>query len=245
MTDRTYRERRAARADRLEGWAAKREARSEAEYAQAQEMASQIPFGQPILVDHYSAKSDMNYRGRIARTFERSFENADKAKSMASRADGIRDQLDGAIYDDDPDALERLEERVAALEAERDRRKAANAAYRKDHKDELKAMTGYERAHAIPFPSYSLTNLGGRIKTARDRIPVIKARQARAAAAEASESGVTVAEIGHGYARVTFAEKPDREVIQALKAAGYSWGRGSWVGKADSLPAEVAKMVSP
>ena len=47
------------------------------------------------------------------------------------------------------------------------------------------------------------------------------------------------------YARVTFPEKPTREIITALKAAGFSWGGGTWFGKAAALPQIVADMADP
>ena len=43
-------------------------------HTDARDMASIIPFGQPILVGHHSEKRDRNYRGRIHKKFERSFE---------------------------------------------------------------------------------------------------------------------------------------------------------------------------
>lgn len=36
-------------------------------------------------------------------------------------------------------------------------------------------------------------------------------------------------------------EKPEREILAALRAAGFSWGMGSWIGKASALPAELAE----
>ncbi len=42
------------------------------------------------------------------------------------------------------------------------------------------------------------------------------------------------------WIRVTFAEKPAREILDALRAAGYRWGAGSWVGPRNTLPAIVA-----
>src|SRR3990167_587842 len=38
------------------------------------------------------------------------------------------------------------------------------------------------------------------------------------------------------WCRVTFAEKPPREMLNALRAAGFRWGAGSWTGRADALP---------
>ncbi len=151
----TYRESRLARADRLREWAEKREAKAEADYKTASDRASIIPFGQPILVGHYSERRDRNYREKISRGFERSFESADKARNMASRADGIEAAADRAIYDDDPDAIDRLREKLEGLQAKREAVKA--------------------RDHA----SYELSNLSGNIKRTRDRIARLESRQAK------------------------------------------------------------------
>ena len=237
----TYRERREARAERLAGWAEGREAKAAAGFARARQMGEAIPFGQPILVGHHSEGRDRNYRARMGRTYDRAFEDAAKAESMASRAANIEDQLSGAIYDDDPDAIERLEERIAALEAQREQRKAENAAFRKEHREALKAMSGYERSQAVPWPSYSVTNLSGNISRNRERLAVVRQRQARQAASEAT--GVAVETLASGYCSVTFAEKPEREILDALRGAGCSWNKGSWWGKADALPAVVSAQV--
>lgn len=233
----TYRERREARADRLDEWAEKREAKAAADLERARDMASVIPFGQPILVGHYSEGRDRRYRGRIDSTYRRAFESADKAESMSSRAAGIRGQLERSIYSDDADAIERLTERIAELEAERDQIKAENAAFRKAHRAELKSLTAYERDQAMPHPAYRVTNLSGNIKRNRDRL-VALTTQAERSAASAAAGGVLVEELTYGYVRVTFEDKPERHVIDALKAAGFRWGGGSWSGKGP-VPAEV------
>jgi hypothetical protein len=168
----TYRERREARAAKLDEWAAKREAKQHAlsEAARADEAATGIPFGQPILVGHHSERRHRNAIAKIDRAMAASVENAQTAESMRSRAAEIERQSDRAIYDDDPDAVERLTERIAELEAERERRKQANATYRREHREELKAMDAYDRHHAVPYPTYSLSNLSGNISRLRKRL---------------------------------------------------------------------------
>ena len=166
----TYRERRLARAEKLDQWAASRAAKAAADYAAARAIADQIPFGQPILVGHHSERRHRNDIARIQNGFGRSFESSDKAEAMASRADTIRAQAETAIYDDDPDAIERLTAKIAALEAKREEMKAANAAFRKTNRETLRAMTAYERGQAVPFPSYSITNLTGNIGRCKERL---------------------------------------------------------------------------
>jgi hypothetical protein len=99
------------------------------------------------------------------------------AQRHRQAADTIEAQLDASIYDDDPDAIERLRERIEQREAKRREMKAANAAYRKQHRDELKGMTAYGRDRAVPFPGYALSNLGGCISRDRKRLARLERSQ--------------------------------------------------------------------
>lgn len=135
----TYRERRGARADRLREWAARREAKSNAAYEGARRIADGIPLGQPILIGHHSEKHHRRDLERIDNGMRASVEHSKMAESMTSRADNIESAADRAIYSDDHDAPERLAERVATLEATRDRYKAVNAIIRKA----LRGLTVY------------------------------------------------------------------------------------------------------
>jgi hypothetical protein len=184
----TYRERREARADRLGGWAAKRDAKTEAGFKQAHTMADAIPFGQPILSDHYSAKGDRSYRARMRATGERALTDSNKAREMASKAANIRAAAEHAIYSDDPDAIERLEGRIAALEAKRDRIKAYNASCRKGSPDESllddsqraglatswKFQRSYMERRKGQMPAYVLSNLSGNIAQQRKRLAQLR-----------------------------------------------------------------------
>ena len=167
----TYRERREARADRLRGWAETREQKSAAGFEHARKIADGIPLGQPILVGHHSESHHRRDIARIDGGMRAGIEHAAKAREMASKADEIERQAENAIYSDDPDAIERLTEKIAGLEAERERQKALNVAYRNAHRAELKAEpSAYQRSIMVPFPAYSLQNLGGNITRCRQRL---------------------------------------------------------------------------
>jgi len=224
----TYRERRLAKADRLRGWADKRTSDAQATLASDPELRSDWAF--------ITQPGRIPYRDRMNKRDDAAMRSLNKADDMSRRADGIERAAENAIYSDDPDAVERLQEKIAGLEAKRAAMKDANAAYRKNHRSELAAMTAYERSTSVPFATYELSNLGGNIGRLRERLADLERRAVRTQAAEAA-GGVTVAQSG-GYARVTFAEKPDREVINELKTAGFYWGAGSWTGPADKLPAQ-------
>ena len=185
----TYRERREAKAERLRVWAEKREQKAQQAFETTSQMQGAIPFGQPILVGHYSEGRDRRYRDRIDSTMRRGVEHSRKAEEFERRANGIEAAAERAIYSDDHDAIERLEERIAELEAERDRIKAYNASCRKGQRNldllneaerqdllTLARVAAFQLGKKGEFPSYKLSNLSGNIKRNRDRLAELVAR---------------------------------------------------------------------
>jgi hypothetical protein len=183
----TYRDRREARADRLEGWADKRAAKATAAFETADSMASVIPFGQPIMVGHYTEGRDRRYRARIGSNMDKGIAHSRKAEEMSSKAANIRAAAEHAIYSDDEDAIERLKERIDDLEAERDRIKRYNATCRKGQRDasiltpeQVNSLVSMLR-HAPyqskngEFPSYALTNLSSNINRQKKRLAELQA----------------------------------------------------------------------
>lgn len=270
----TRRERLERKAERRAEWAEKADKVSEASFRGAREATAGIPPGQPILVGHHSEKRHRAALRRHDARMRKGCERADMAANHRSKADGLQRQLDNSIFSDDPDAVEALQERIAALEAERDRRKSINAEWRKAGRPgycaaseaelpawraqwgKVQERTGLTDADlsAIlktwsvcpyekrPYPSYSLSNLGGRIAAAKKRIQAVKVRAERAAAAEDAGGVLIRRHPEHNWCSVTFAEKPERQILTALKTAGYGWGGGSWQGYLDRLPDCVAAM---
>ena len=180
------------------------------------------------------------------------------AQHHDAKAAGLADQLDRSVFSDDADAIERLQQRIAAHEAKRDRMKLVNKLYKKGdaaglvalglNLDSIKAKLAAAGPYwgGAPHLPYEMTNLGARIRTDRERIEQIKARHGRTEQAEAS--GGVLVQTGpewRGWCRVTFAEKPSRDIIDALKAAGFRWGGGHWAGEHAKLPAGIVEGVQP
>jgi hypothetical protein len=195
----SYRDRRLRRAARLRDWAERRQNKAAAAFATAKQTADGIPFGQPILVGHHSERHARRDQDRIHRNMTAGLEHERKAADMSRRADEIERQADAAIYDDDPDAIDRLKARIAELEAERARCKAINAMLRKHGPAALTAgthldppLTAAERdeilmiARVQPwtdairkgFPPYHLQNLGGTINRQKKRLAALEAQPA-------------------------------------------------------------------
>jgi hypothetical protein len=86
------------RVERSEVRAEKAEKKSDQLFDKAKEMASIIPFGQPILVGHHSEKRDRNYRDRIHNTFGKAFEEQEKAEYYSGKAETARYTADGKKF---------------------------------------------------------------------------------------------------------------------------------------------------
>lgn len=176
----TRRERMEARLERRREWAEKRRAKADALRAQDEHLRGDIAFiTQP--------GSDMNrLRAKVNARSDRAHEHSTMANHHEQRADGIERQLDRSIYSDDEDAVERLEERVTALEAERDRIKAYNASCRKgapdlslldeDQKADLASCLRFQpyACKNGAMPGYVLTNLGGNIRRNKERLEALR-----------------------------------------------------------------------
>ena len=184
----TYRDRRAARADRLRGWADKRSAKASARFAAVDRIADGIPFGQPILVGHHSEGRARRDASRIDSGMRAGFADSAKAADMRSRADNIDAAAAIAIYSDDDDAVDRLTAKIADLVAKRDRIAAFNASCRKAAKtggtgdfsllddamranwDVVNKYTHYNIGPGGALPSYASSNLSGNISRLRARL---------------------------------------------------------------------------
>lgn len=266
----TYRERKEARLEKRLAWAESRRSQSHAAFKRADSLAQVIPIGQPILVGHHSEHRHRAHLSRIDSAMRQGVESEQMADKHRSTAANIEHQLDRSIYDDDPDAIERLEERISALTEQRERMVAVNRAYRaKDAPAKLAALgLNYEQIKArldaagpywgkAPHLPYEMSNLSGRITADRKRLEIIRSRRAVAAKAEASPNGVTVSyhrgyscatgqfvESETFYACLTFAEKPSYDILSALKSAGYRWSKGTWTGETAKMPESIKALLS-
>ncbi|BBE45469.1 MULTISPECIES: DUF3560 domain-containing protein [Rhodococcus] len=178
----TYRERRLARAARLEEWAEKRAIKAEGNFAAAHDLVKDLPLGQPILVGHHSERASLRHRDRVVGAIDRGVENSQKSGEMKSKANNIRTAADRAIYDDDAYAIDKLREKIQNAERLRDEIKAYNASARKGQADEsllsekmrsnlheLQSMRGMMGKNG-QLPPFLGSNLSGSISRNRKRL---------------------------------------------------------------------------
>jgi len=206
-----YEERKQARIDRLNGAASKARQESDKQYQHSHDLVKDIPLGQPNIIG----------RPALPRLREKSFnalgkavENDEKAAYYTDRAEAAESNT--AISSDDPEAIQKLKEKLAALEAKRERIKAYNKEARKN---------GTEKA-----PWYELPYTGKAIKDVKERIAKLEAVDAMPAELIEFERGEIESDPETNRVMVRFDERQPDDVIDKFKANGFKWASsvGAW-----------------
>lgn len=234
----TYQEKIETRRERYERRAAMLERAATQAHKVAHDMASVIPFGQPILVGHHSEGRDRRYRDRIGRKFDQALEFHKKAEYYRSKAASVGH---GGISSDDETAIEQLEAKVAKLEADQAKMVAANRLVRKKDRAGLAALGFSEKVidglftpdfcGRIGFPDYATKNNGANIRRIKDRIEHLKrARQAETKETERSDGTRIVENVEANRLQIFFPGKPEVEIRTKLKSFGFRWSptEGAW-----------------
>lgn len=234
----SFEEKRQRKADRYRELSEKAEREARSASQQAAKMASVIPFGQPILVGHHSEKRDRNYRNRIQKKFEKSFELQDKAEYYAARARAVESNT--AIFSDDPDKCEKLAEKIKRLEAQQDLMRAFNKAMRANDHEKMLDL-GFTEAQISKllqpdflkrtgFPDYSLTNNASNIRRLKKRLAAEEAHS-NDVTSEHMVNGVRIVDnVEENRVQLFFPHKPAQTIIDKCVHAGFHWSRfiGAW-----------------
>ncbi len=227
-----FEQRRQNRINYAQSQAAKNKQEADRLFQSARDMASVIPLGQPILVGHHSEFRDRRYRDKIQTTFGKSFEKQQKAAYYADKAKTIENN--DAVSSDDPQALEKLTERVNQLKAAQVFMKAANQCLRKGDKDgflklELATESLWEElnppnsVYGKGYPRFSLSNNNANIKRIEQRIASLQRQQVKAAI-DKTLNGIRIFENREANRLQMFFEgKPDEVTRKQLKANGFRW----------------------
>lgn len=187
-----YEQKQEERRERLLRAAERAAAASDAAFQRARGAVAGIPLGQPILVGHHSEK---RHRAALARQ-DSGMRRGVELDKLAQRLRGEAFAVGTAgISSDDPEAVEKLDDKAADLEARRELMKRANKIWKAAgyatggpaalaaavEAGELptalvaRAMT-YIRFVGVPFPSYALQYIGARIRSAKARATQLQAR---------------------------------------------------------------------
>ena len=158
--------------------------------------------------------------------------------------DKIRSVGTGGISSDDPQAVEKLEAKLATLEKHQELMKAANVAIRmKDptEGDAKLAELGYtpediaklrepDFCGRIGYPAYLLQNNNANIRRIRGRIEELKKRTENTPEGWEFDGGRVVVNTTENRLQIIFDGKPDADIRTELKGEGFRWApsQGAW-----------------
>ena len=162
--------------------------------------------------------------------------NMEEYREIQGLLDKIRSTGMGGISADDPNAVSKLESKLAKLEALQETMKAVNAYYRK-HKtldgcphlspeqiEKMKAsMSGSWRGNPKPFESYELSNNNAEIHRLKDRITALTRRKELGYVGWEFDGGRVEANTADNRLQIFFDEKPDKEIREELKGNGFRY----------------------
>lgn len=138
-----------------------------------------------------------------------------KAIDRLERNLGLRES--GIISSDDPEAVQKLEAKLANLIETHEAMKAANKKARQEGKES-------------PCPSWQIRNSNNNIRQTKQRITDLKARQQEQTTEIAFPGGIIIDNVEENRLQIVFDGKPDEEVRTKLKASGFRWAPsvGAW-----------------
>lgn len=229
-----YHERKEEKIERYKEMADRSKERSQGLCDRASEKMNSIPFGQPILVGHYSENRDRNFRNSIDRDFGKMNSEMNKANYYEEKAEIMKNNT--AISSDNPDAIKLLEEKIATLKEKQKTYKDMNKYYRKN-----KTLVGFEKLtdeeakeldkkieedpffNGKPVASWELSNLNAQIKNTEKRIEKLKETDAMADETFDFDLGYIHSNEETNRIEIYFDEKPGEELRKRLKINGFKW----------------------
>lgn len=194
-------------------------------------------------------------------------QNAARDRNMEEwrRIQGLLDKIKsvgtGGISSDDPQALTKLEAKLAKLEKHQELMKAANAAIRmkdKEKGDKRLAELGYtpeeiaelrapDFAGRIGYPAYALQNNNANIRRIRERIEELEKRQdSPAPEGWKFDGGEVVINAELNRLQIVLDDRPDADTKQALKSHGFRWApsQGAWQRQLTDNAIHAAKAIT-
>jgi hypothetical protein len=221
-----YHERKEARIDYALEKAGKNNDKSKSLFKKSQQIAEHIPLAQPILVGHHSEGHSRSDANKISNAMHNSVEADKKADYYADKARAIEEN--NAISSDDPDAVEKLEQKLNMLEKHQEFMKAANKYIRKNDKEAFLKLEGATEqlwiklitpdfVNRTGYPAYKLTNNNGNIRRIQERLKILK-EVCNKTTNEKIVKGIKVIEnVEANRIQLIFPDVPSKKVRERLK----------------------------
>jgi len=213
-----FEEKQQRRRERLEARGERLAKEGRARYESGFERLRQIPFGQPMMPDHYSYKRDRNFRAKAVGSIDKGCEMMREAQQVAARAEAVGS---GGISSDDPEAVQKLRTELVELEQRQTAMKEANAAWRKAGNKAGRQPDGSWLDG--PYPSYSLSNLSANIRRVKQRIEFLSRVKAKETTTTEYNSFKVVQNTEINRLQFIYPGKPSEAIRSVMKRNGFRW----------------------
>ena len=161
-----------------------------------------------------------------------------------------------AIFSDDPDATEKLVDKIERLKQRQGAMKRANQLIRKADREGLADLGFSEEtitrlfsqdyAGRVGFPNYALTNNSANIRRLEKRLAAIQNAQDDETTEEQFPGGVRlVNNVEANRLQIFFPEIPSEEIRRELKRNGFHWSptAGAWQRHRSNRATYLAKLI--
>lgn len=244
-----YNEKQERRKERYEQLSEKAKQEAQNAWKQSDNLASVIPPGQPILIGHHSEIRHRRHLEKIHNKMGQSVQLSKKAEYYEQKAKAIENNR--AISSDDPEAVQKLEEKIRRAKDIQAFMKGANKILKSkkltdaqkmqklvdewDMKEEnAKLAIEPNGRGAVGFPSYSLTNNNANIKRLERRLKELKIAEEKESAFIFDDGFLKVFEnLEENRLQLIFSGKPEENIRKLAKSCGFKWApsQSAWQRK--------------
>lgn len=234
-----WEEKQKSKTESYERLKAKHEQLSDSNYKASKDISKWIPFGQPILVGHHSEAHHRRDAEKIHSYIDKSIHHEKTAKYYSDKIESL--SSNSTISSDDPDAISKLEAKLAAMQHRHQFMKDVNKILSSKKLSEGQKEEQLSDLNISPnkvasliknkkgFPRYELSNNTQNMSQVKKRLGQLKAKLAKAV-----ESPIETAEyLDLGFTLVLnreidrlqliFKDKPPEETRNLLKSHGFKW----------------------
>lgn len=194
-----YEERKQRRIDRYKELSEKAKEESETRYNSIANRILMMTPGQPIIVGHHSENKARRLHEQANKDIKKSIELSEKSEYYETKAKNAKNSK--AIYNDDPNAIQKLKEKLKRLE---------------NTKASIKA-----REHQ----NWELTNIGANIRETKKRIQRLENQEKIEFAEIKFEGGKVIHNKEINRIQFLFDNIPNENIREELKANGFHWSR--------------------
>lgn len=165
----------------------------------------QMTPGQPILVGHHSEKKHRRLIEKAHNDIRKSIEESEKSKYYIDKIESVENGK--VIYNDDPNAIGKLKDKLEYLERQRELIKA-------------------DEGHA----TWQLQNIGARIRETKRRINRLEKLESIEFEEKEFNGGKIIHNKEINRIQIIFDAIPDEKIRNELKHRGFHWSRreGAW-----------------